>query len=80
MAHKMKPNTEYKILQLQIVVRKDAEPGRVEDEISALLSESGVNNEDSTIVDWGYITGHDFDNAQSRLSSEEPEEGELINL
>lgn len=68
--HKVKPKQKVRIIQLEIAVPSDVDCA---DEISALLSENGIANEDSDILDWRY-TGNTWD---VRASSD-PEENEIF--
>ncbi len=56
--HKVQPNQKVRLLAIEIAVPADAEPGLVYDEISALLSENGICNDDSHILDWHYLNDY----------------------
>ena len=49
--HAVQPGQRIRILTIQIAVADDAEPDSVADEISELLSENGICNEGSHILD-----------------------------
>jgi hypothetical protein len=61
---------------IQIAVSNDADPDSVTDEISELLSENGICNESSHILDWRYLTEYQ----PAVTASDEPEEGEVFGL
>lgn len=71
--HNVQDNQEYRIMTIEIAVAADADKAAVSDEISALLSENGVVNPDSTIQDWQYA-------GEERLvqTGDSPEEGEVF--
>ena len=53
--HKVQPNQHVIIIQLEIAVPAfNDNDNIVRDEISALLSEHGIANPDSNILDWQY--------------------------
>ncbi len=53
--HQVQPNQKIRLLAIEIAVPADAELDSVFDEISALLTENGVCNNDSHILDWQYL-------------------------
>ncbi len=71
--HKVKSGQAVRILTICVAV--DAENEWVDDEMSALLSENGVCNEKSAILDWMYATEY----RPTLIADENPEEGEIFN-
>ena len=71
--HKVQPHQAVRILQIEIAVPANAADARVRDEISALLSESGVANPESNILDWQY-TGLEW----MALATAAPDEGSVF--
>ena len=53
--HKVQPNQKVRLFAIEIAVPADAELESVFDEISALLTENGMCNNDSHILDWHYL-------------------------
>lgn len=53
--HKVQPGQMVRIITLAVAVPADASEGHLADEISALLSENGVANPESLILDWCYL-------------------------
>lgn len=74
--HAVGPNQRVRILTLQIAVADEADPNSVADEISELLSESGICSEGSHILDWRYLTEYQ----PVVTASDDPEEGEVFGL
>ena len=74
--HAVKPNQQVRILTIQIVVAADDDPDSVADEMSALLSESGICSDDSHILDWRYLTEYQ----PTVTASDDPEEGDVFGL
>ena len=74
--HAVKPNQQVRILTIQIAVAADADPDSIADEMSALLSESGICSDDSHILDWRYLTEYQ----PTVTASDDPEEGEVFGL
>jgi len=72
--HKIKPNQEVRILQLEIAVPAEAADAEVRDEISALLTEAGIA-EPGHILDWQY-TGVE----RQAIASDDPRESEVFIL
>lgn len=54
--HKVQSNQAVRILQIEIAVPANAADAQVREEISALLSESGVANPESNILDWQHTS------------------------
>ena len=54
--HKVISNQTLRIVTLKIAFNPVSE-GEIADEMSSLLTENGIMNEESHIVDWGYIDG-----------------------
>ena len=52
--HKVKPHQRVRILSIDLAVDANVDDGNVADEISVLLSENGVTNPSSSILDWKY--------------------------
>lgn len=74
---KLLESKKVRIITVQLAVRDDLQIGEYEDEISALLSENGIWNNDSSIIDWTYIS-----NIEPVFTNEElknMEEGEIFN-
>jgi len=74
--HAVKPNQQVRILIIQIAVATDADPDSVADEMSALLSETGICSETSHILDWRYLTEYQ----PTVTAGDDPEEGEVFGL
>ncbi len=74
--HAVGPKQRIRILTIQIAVADEADPDSVADEISGLLSESGICSEDSHILDWRYLTEYQ----PVVIASDDPEEGEVFGL
>ena len=74
--HAVQPNQRVRILTIQIAVADDADPDSVADEISELLSENGICNDGSHILDWRYLTEYQL----VVTASGDPEEGEVFGL
>jgi hypothetical protein len=74
--HTVAPHQRVRILTIQIAVAEDADPDSVADEMSALLSESGICSDDSHILDWRYLTEYQ----PTVTASDDPEEGEVFGL
>ncbi len=74
--HAVKPKQQVRILTIQIAVAADADPDFVADEMSALLSESGICSDDSHILDWRYLTEYQ----PTVTASDDPEEGDVFGL
>ena len=74
--HAVKPNQQVRILTIQIAVAADDDPDSVADEMSALLSESGICSDDSHILDWRYLTEYQ----PTVTASDDPEEGDVFGL
>jgi len=72
--HTVKPGMKVEIRTVEIAVRADAQPGEADDEISALLTENGIANENSLIVDWRYMGLPQ----EAQAPQEEIEEGEIF--
>lgn len=73
--HKTLPIGEgYRILKVEIAVPANAPDGEISDEISAILTENGVANPNSNILDWRYTPNGE---RQVHLFHE-PEEGEIF--
>jgi hypothetical protein len=70
--HKVQPNQEVRIFQIEIAVPASAPDCEVRDEISALLSEKGIAS-DSHILDWQY-TGAE----RETTAGDDPQEGEIF--
>lgn len=75
MAHKVQSHSRVLVLGLEVAVPAEAEEGQIYDEVSARLSESGVDDPHSLILDWRYTH-------QDRVvqTAEEPEEGAVFYL
>lgn len=78
MSHQVEPTQECRILTIQIAVPADVEESIISDEISALLTDLGVEEIDSNILDWRQV--EKFDSAQIVTASEDPSEGEIFKM
>lgn len=73
---KVQPNQECKILVVKIAVTANADEGNIADGISALLTENGICNEESVVLDWQYETA--FDKAPTVKAPNDVEEDEIF--
>ena len=71
--HKVQSNQAVRILQIEIAVPANAADAQARDEISALLSENGIANPESNILDWQY-TGLEWEVA----ATDDPQEGDVF--
>ena len=71
--HKIKPDQEVRILQLEIAVPADAIDAEVRDEISALLTEAGIADLDGNLLDWRYAGAE-----REATAGDDPQEGEIF--
>ncbi len=71
--HNVTPKQDVRILRIEIAVPADAPDDEIRDEVTALLSERGIANPDSHILDWRY-TGEE----REVTASSEPEEGGIF--
>lgn len=78
MAHNVKPGQRCKLLTVQIAVPFDTKPGEVDDLISATLTEGGICNENSLVLDWKYVKGGNFDHAPTVVAPDQVGEGEIF--
>lgn len=54
--HKVQPNQKAKLIVIELAVPADTPDAEVSDEISAILTEKGICDPQSSILDWRYIT------------------------
>jgi hypothetical protein len=74
-AHRVQAGQRVRIIGLEIAVPADADTGQLADEVSVLLSESGVDSAGSQILDWRYT----FQDWEVQVGVD-PEEGEVFHL
>mgnify|MGYP001382640652 CR=1 FL=1 len=72
--HKVQPNQHVTILTIEVAVPSEADISEIFDEMSALLTENGICNPKSNILDWDYKLST-FRHTQA---SAIPEEGEVF--
>ena len=75
---KYKPDQRVKILQIEIALpdpAHDCLDGELEDEITALLTESGVFNTNSNILDWRYLN---YGKERHAVAQPDTEENEIF--
>ena len=64
MACRIKPGERVKIISVEIAVSANLEPGECADGINGLLTENGIFNPGSVVLDWRYAPADPLTNRQ----------------
>jgi hypothetical protein len=76
--HKVQPNQKVRVLTLQIAVSESAQPSRVADELSEMLT-GAIADRNSYVLDWQYVLPHGAPETNNIvMASAAPEEGEVF--
>jgi hypothetical protein len=76
--HKIKPNQRVRIITIKIAVPASTAVCQVADEISTLLSEFGIGNPESCILDWEYKKT--IEKSKIVKSGKNPQENDIFSL